>query len=63
MEGSTRRQYESVIRLYTITELDLLLAAVDLSISEIYGGLDLRPFNWDTNQLVIVAEKMDYDKD
>lgn len=63
MEGSTRRQYESVIRLYTLTELDLLLAAVDVSISEIYGGLDLRPFNWDTNQLVIVAEKMDYDKD
>jgi hypothetical protein len=29
-----------------------------LSISEIYGGLDLRAFDWDTNQLVIVAEKV-----
>lgn len=58
VDGSLRRQYESVIRVYTVTELDMLLAAVDLSIYEIYGGLDFRPFDWDTNQLVVVAEKI-----
>jgi len=59
VDGPLKRQYETFIRVYTVTELDMLLSAVDLSIYEIYGGLDFRPFDWDTNQLVIVAEKIE----
>lgn len=59
IEGAEHRRYESVIRVYTVTELDMLLAAVGLSICEIYGGLDFRPFDVETNQLVVVARKAD----
>ncbi|MBM3264226.1 MAG: class I SAM-dependent methyltransferase [candidate division Zixibacteria bacterium] len=51
------RRYTLSIRVYTITELDMLLAAAGLVVREIYGGLDFRTYDWDTNQLVVVAEK------
>ena len=54
-----RREYASSIRVYTVTELDLLLAAAGMTIREVHGGLDFRPYDWDTNQLVIVAERTD----
>jgi len=57
MEGTEQRRYESSIRVYTLSELDMLMAAAGLKIREVYGGLDQRPFDWDTNQLVIIAEK------
>ena len=57
--GADRREYASSIRVYTVTELDLLLAAAGMTIREVHGGLDFRPYDWDTNQLVIVAERTD----
>ena len=57
IDGTKRRQYESNIRVYTLTELDMLMAAAGLHIREVYGGLDQRPYDWHTNQLIIVAEK------
>lgn len=57
IEGTRRRTYESSIRVYTLTELDMLLAAAGLYIREVFGGLDQRPYDWNTNQLIIVAEK------
>lgn len=58
IDGKDHREYTSSIRVYTATELGMLLAAVGLLVREVYGGLDFRPYNWDTNQLVIVAEKV-----
>ena len=55
--GTERRAYTSSIRVYTVTELDLLLAAAGMTIGEVHGGLDFRPYDWETNQLVIVAER------
>ncbi len=55
--GADRREYASSIRVYTVTELDLLLAAAGMTIREVHGGLDFRPFDWETNQLVVIAEK------
>jgi SAM-dependent methyltransferase len=55
-KGQTRR-YTSAIRVYTVTELDMLLAAAGLVIREVFGGFDFRPYGWDTNQLVLIAEK------
>ena len=57
--GTEKREYSSSIRVYTVTELDLLLAAAGMTIREIHGGLDFRPFDWETNQLVVVAERTD----
>lgn len=57
IDGGRRRRYRSTIRVYTFTELEMLLAAVGLHVRAVYGGLDQRPYNWETNQLVIVAEK------
>ncbi len=56
-DGAERREYQSSIRVYTVTELDLLLAAAGMTIREVHGGLDFRPYDWDTNQLVVVAER------
>ena len=28
-----------------------------MTIREVHGGLDFRPYDWDTNQLVVVAER------
>lgn len=58
IEGKETRAYTSSIRVYTVTELDMLLAAAGLLIREVFGGLDFRPYDWDTNQVVIVAEKV-----
>ncbi len=55
--GAEKREYASSIRVYTVTELDLLLAAAGMTIGEVHGGLDFRPYDWDTNQLVVVAER------
>ena len=57
LNGAEKRTYASSIRVYTVTELDLLLAAAGMSIIAVHGGLDFRPYDWDTNQLVIVAER------
>ena len=57
-DGAERREYASAIRVYTVTELDLLLAAAGMTIREVHGGLDFRPYDWDTNQLVVVAERI-----
>ena len=59
LNGAEKREYTSSIRIYTVTELDLLLAAAGMTIREVHGGLDFRPYDWDTNQLVIVAERTD----
>ncbi len=55
--GAERREYASSIRVYTVTELDLLLNAAGMTIREVLGGLDFRSYDWGTNQLVIVAER------
>ena len=57
LNGAVKREYASSIRVYTVTELDLLLAAAGMTVREVHGGLDFRPYDWDTNQLVIVAER------
>ena len=57
INSTEKREYETSIRIYTVTELDLLLAAAGMTIREIHGGLDFRPYNWDTNQLVLIAER------
>jgi len=57
--GPEKREYESSIRVYTVTELDMLLAAAGMTIREVHGGLDFRPYDWDSNQLVLVAERTD----
>ncbi|MEE2708119.1 MAG: class I SAM-dependent methyltransferase [Gemmatimonadota bacterium] len=57
IEGTEQRRYESSIRVYTLSELDMLMSAAGLKIREVYGGLDQRLFDWDTNQLIIIAEK------
>lgn len=57
LNGAEKRVYASSIRVYTVTELDLLLAAAGMTIGAVHGGLDFRPYDWDTNQLVIVAER------
>ena len=59
LNGAEKREYVSSIRVYTVTELDLLLAAAGMMIAEVHGGLDFRPYDWETNQLVVVAEKTD----
>ena len=56
-EGAEKREYASSIRVYTVTELDLLLAAAGMTVREVHGGLDFRPYDWETNQLVVVAER------
>ena len=56
-DGAEKRAYASSIRVYTVTELDLLLAAAGMMVREVHGGLDFRSYDWDTNQLVIVAER------
>jgi len=58
--NETKGCYRSTIRVYTVTELDLLLTASGLVILEVFGGFDFRPYNWDTNQLVIVAKRADF---
>ncbi len=57
IEGAEKREYISSIRVYTVTELDLFLAAAGMTVREVHGGLDFRPYDWDTNQLVVVAER------
>ena len=57
INSTEKREYETSIRIYTVTELDLLLAAAGMTIREIHGGLDFRTYNWDTNQLVLIAER------
>jgi len=59
LHSDEKREYRSSIRVYTVTELDLLLAAAGMTIREIYGGLDFRPYDWETNQLIVVCEKAD----
>jgi SAM-dependent methyltransferase len=57
LEGGQTRRYRLDVRVYTITELDMLLSAAGLTIREVYGGMDFRACDWNTNQTVIVAEK------
>ncbi|MBT5875368.1 MAG: class I SAM-dependent methyltransferase [Candidatus Latescibacteria bacterium] len=57
IDGVDQRVYHSSIRVYSLSELDMLLSASGLRIIEVYGGLDQRLFDWNTNQLVVVAEK------
>lgn len=57
IDGDKQRRYRSRIRVYTVTELEMLLAAAGLRVQAVYGGLDQRLYNWETNQLVLVAEK------
>lgn len=57
IDGVDQRLYHSSIRVYSLSELDMLLSASGLHIIEVYGGLDQRVFDWNTNQLVVVAEK------
>ncbi|MBI4553398.1 MAG: class I SAM-dependent methyltransferase [Candidatus Latescibacteria bacterium] len=60
LDGDKQRRYRSTIRVYTFTELEMLLAAAGLRVQAVYGGFDLRPYDWETNQLVVVAEKPPY---
>lgn len=59
LHAGEKREYISSIRVYTVTELDLLLTAAGMTIRDVYGGLDFRPYDWNTNQLIIVCERAD----
>ena len=57
MKGEGRRVTRLSIRLYTLTELTRLLDAAGLRLEGAWGGLDRRPYGFDTFRMVVVAKK------
>lgn len=55
--GKRRESIGHMIRLYTLTEMTVLLARVGLTIRAVFGGFDSEPYSIDTRRMIIVARK------
>jgi hypothetical protein len=58
IQGASRRTYRHSIRLYTATELSMLLASVGLVVTRVFGSFDEDPYDWDQPHMILVAEKV-----
>jgi SAM-dependent methyltransferase len=52
-----RKEYRQSIRVYTLTELDEMLAAAGLKLDQYHGDLEGSPLNLDSRRLVLLARK------
>jgi len=45
------------VRLYTLAQIEQLLAEAGLSVKEVYGGYEKQEFNLDTSRMIVLAQK------
>lgn len=50
-------EQEQDIRLYTYTEYKTMFNQVGLKITEVYGSKDLSPYTYDSDKIILLAEK------
>ncbi len=56
-EGSERRRYHHSIRLYTVAELAMLLASLEVDVTDIAGDFDGSEFTVDSPRMILVGQR------
>ena len=56
-DGTRREMSDLHMRLYTLTELAKMLAAANLTLTNVYGGFQGEPYTVNTRRMIVVAEK------
>ena len=57
-EANKERRYDLSVRLYTLTELQMLLQAAGLRVLHVFGDFDGELYSWDSPRMIITAEKI-----
>lgn len=53
----TKKQYEFVLRAYSLAEMTAILNQNDFTIKATYGGFDQQPYGSETPRMIILAQK------
>ena len=59
VDGGKKRSYHHSIRLYSLSELSMLLEASGLAVENVYGGFESELFDWNKDRMLIVSRRMD----
>ncbi len=57
LKGAERKEYFLSLRIFTLAELLELFAQAGLKVLGYYGGLKGEPWSFETNRLVILAQR------
>lgn len=57
IEGDRERRYFHSVRLYTFTELQMLMHAAGLTVTHVWGDFDGGDYDWDASRMIVLAEK------
>jgi SAM-dependent methyltransferase len=57
LEGATRREISSDLRLYSLSELEELIERIGMKVLSAFGGKDRSPFSVSSHRMIIVSEK------
>jgi SAM-dependent methyltransferase len=57
LDDEGTREYHHSIRLYSFTEISMLLEAAGLMVTDVYGGFEYEPFTVDCDRMLILARK------
>ena len=57
IERGREKRLSHSIRVYTFTELEILLRAAGLTTVKVWGNLEGRPYTWDTRSMILLAQK------
>ena len=58
LQGNKQKVYRHSIRIFTLNELMNLMEQASLKILSCYGDFDQKPWSFDTNRTIIVAERI-----
>jgi len=57
IEGAQERRYFHSVRLYTFTELQMLMQAAGLVVTDVWGDFAGGAYDWDASRMIVLAEK------
>ncbi len=52
-----RKIVQHILRLYTLSQIELLLSEARLTVKEVYGGYEKQDFNSDASRMIVHAQK------
>jgi len=58
LRGNKQKVYRHSLRIFTLRELMDLMSQANLKVLSYYGNFDQKPWNFDNNRTIIVAEKI-----